>query len=121
MTADLPARIDVDTAMKNSEKKTLTNLGKNTKLLKNIKFPNKKDTVKKILDTDNYWKQRESSLNKSFEEKYNKSIFRKEIEEFNDCIMKIKEPQYDLNYFQTREPDLKHFWEDNWGLFLKVR
>ena len=67
------------------------------------------------------WKQRESLLNKSFEEKNNKSIFRKEIEEFNDCIMKIKEPQYDLNYFQAYEPDFKHHWEDNWGLFLKVR
>ena len=87
--------------MKNTEKKTLTNLGKNTKLLKNIKFPNKKGTVKKILDTDNYWKQRESLLNKSSEEKNNKSIFRKEVEEFNKCIMKIKEPQYNLDYFQT--------------------
>ena len=107
--------------MKNTEKKTLTNLGKNTKLLKNIKFPNKKGTVKKILDTDNYWKQRESLLNKSSEEKNNKSIFRKEVEEFNKCIMKIKEPQYNLDYFQTYEPDFKHHWEENWGLFLKVR
>ena len=106
--------------MKNEERKELSNLGKN-KFITNIKFPNKKDTVKKILDTDNYWKQRESLLNKSFEEKNNKSIFRKEIEEFNDCIMKIKEPQYDLNYFQAYEPDFKHHWEDNWGLFLKVR
>lgn len=90
-----------------------------------IKFPNKIDTIEKILKNEFYWIQKERAfkrfgkINKSSSDGNDKSKFRKEKVDFYKCSMKIKD--YNQDSLTSWEPEFKDRWTEAWGLFLKVR
>lgn len=92
---------------------------------KTLNYPveTKKDTIKKILEQDEYWEIRENVLDKPVNDKKNLNLFRKEIDEYYKSVCSyIKDEEFNQDFFIKNDPDLEWFWKsDNvWTIYKTV-
>ena len=99
-------------------------LFKKYKISKLLKFPNKKNTVKRCIDFDiDYWKVRHELTNKPISDKKIKDLYRKELNEYyhSVCDFIEKKPFNQKEYFIKKIPELKKYWHQYWNFFTIVR
>jgi hypothetical protein len=87
-----------------------------------IKLPKKKEAIIEIMEEEEYWYYRNIYLGKPKEDKNNKSIVRKEAQEyFKSVCTYINKPKYNKNFFISHsQPEMEELWEDYWKFYLKV-
>lgn len=90
--------------------------------LKKIKFVSKRETINRIVADKHYWTARYIFLGKPVEDIENKSIVRKESQEYYKSVCDyIKQPQYNKDFFIQHQPPMKDMWNMWWDLYLKIR
>ena len=87
-----------------------------------IKLVNKKETINRIVNDEHYWGSRNHFLNKPIEDMKNKSLVRKESQEYYKSVCDyIKQPQYNKEFFIQHQPQMKPMWNKLWDIYLKIR
>ncbi len=93
-----------------------------TKNVNKIKLLNKKETINRIVNDEHYWGSRNHFLNKPIEDMKNKSLVRKESQEYYKSVCDyIKQPQYNKEFFIQHQPQMEPIWNRWWDIYLKIR
>ena len=90
----------------------------------NLKLPTKKKTIIKTMGDTQYWESRYIYLGLPIEDKDNKSIFRKEAQQYfkSVCNYIVKEEnKYNMKFFQKHQKPFAEMWTKNWELYKRVR
>jgi len=93
-----------------------------TKNMNKIKLLNKKETINRIVNDEHYWGSRNHFLNKPIEDMKDKSLVRKESQEYYKSVCDyIKQPQYNKEFFIQHQPQMEPIWNRWWDIYLKIR
>lgn len=88
------------------------------------RIDDKKQTITNIIKNPDYWSLREHYFpNKESDERLDKDIFRKEIQEFYKSVCSyVTDPKYNQDFFIKYNPEAFYWKEqDTWEIYTKIR
>lgn len=88
------------------------------------KIDDKKQTILNIIRNPDYWLLREYYFpKKDSDERLNKDIFRKEVQEFYKSVCSyVTDPKYNQDFFIKFNPEAEYWKEkETWEIYLKIR